>query len=115
MIVTTVTGNLGKDAETKTVGSNGDFVASFSVASSKKVKGETVTQWVNCSLWGKRGEALAKFLKKGTPVTVVGELSARMYDGQNEKGLSVDLRVQDIALQGGKREEKGDDEDEIPF
>src|SRR6478736_4051626 len=47
MISATIIGNLGRDAETKTVG--GTTVTSFSVASSTKVKGEDATNWVTCN------------------------------------------------------------------
>jgi single-stranded DNA-binding protein len=48
MISATVVGNLGRDAELKTVG-NGS-VLSFALASTAKVKGEKTTTWVSCSL-----------------------------------------------------------------
>lgn len=99
MIIATVTGNLGGDAERKTVGHAGDTVTEFSVGSSKKVRDENVTTWVRCQLWGKRGDALAQYLTKGRHVTVVGELSARLYtnkDGATRQ--SVELRANDIDL-----------------
>lgn len=102
MIFGTVAGNLGQDAEQKHT-QNGDAVVSFSVASSRKVKGEEVTTWVRCAMWGKRGEAVAKYLTKGTSVTVVGELSVREYDDKNgTRRTSVDLNVSDLKLQGGR-------------
>ncbi len=80
MIHATITGNIGKDAETRQAGQ--DSVTSFSVASNRKVKGEDTTTWVRVSCWGKRGESLCKHLVKGTRVTVVGELSTREHDGK---------------------------------
>ena len=79
MINTVVTGNLGQDAELRTT-ANGDVLCSFSVASNSKVKGEKVTTWVKCTLWGKRGEALSQYLTKGTKVAVAGELSLNEYN-----------------------------------
>lgn len=122
MIQAFVTGNLGKDAEMRQAGK--DSVCSFSVASGRKVKGEEQTTWVRCSLWGKRGEALAQYLTKGSKVAVAGELSTREYQGK----MYVELRVAEIELMGGKgggrteapREETpttsgGGDMDDIPF
>lgn len=100
MLVATLTGNLGGDAETRTVGD--DTVTSFSVASTKKLKSGDVTTWVRASIWGHRGEALARFLTKGTPVTVVGELSVREYEKEGEKRHSLEMRAMEIALQGSK-------------
>lgn len=98
----TVAGNIGKDAEIRFL-SNGDPVASFSVADSMgKDKG---TIWWNCSLFGKRAESLAPYLLKGGQVTVTGNVSEREWtDKDGIKRKSMDLRVQDVALQGGKRE-----------
>jgi single-strand DNA-binding protein len=103
MIAATVAGNVGKDAELKQAG--GDQVLEFSVASSEKVKNEDVTTWVRCTLWGKRGASLAQYVKKGSPVTVTGSLAERAFTDKNgAKRSSLELRVSDIKLQGGKRD-----------
>jgi single-strand DNA-binding protein len=92
-----VTGNIGKDAATRTAGKG--TVTGFSVASSKKKKdGSDDTIWFDCSLWNKRGEALCQYLTKGTQVTVIGELSTRVHEGKTYLGIE----VSDVALQGGK-------------
>lgn len=92
-----ITGNIGKDAATRSAGNA--KVTSFSVASSKKKKdGSDDTIWFDCSIWNKRGEALCQYLTKGTQVTVIGELSARVHEGKTYLGIE----VSDVALQGGK-------------
>lgn len=103
MINATVAGNIGKDAETKSVG--GSTVTEFSVASEEKIKDEKVTTWVRCAIWGKRGEALERYLTKGTKVTAIGNLTAREYTKDGQTRTSLDLRVDQIALQGGNRSE----------
>lgn len=98
----TVTGRLGKDAETRSVGET--TVTGFSVASDIGYGDKKQTIWLDCSVWGKRGSALQEYLVKGTKVTVVGELSEREYtdkNGVDKKSLSV--RVSEIDLQGGDR------------
>jgi single-strand DNA-binding protein len=63
------------------------------------------TQWVDCSIWGRRAEALAPHLTKGKQVVVSGEVTLREYekrDGTRGAGLSV--RVAEIDLVGGPRE-----------
>lgn len=104
MLYGTASGNLGKDAETRQVGE--ESVTTFSIATSRRVKGEEVTTWIRASLWGRRGEALAKFLTKGASVTCVGELGARTYTNKDGKDVTeLEMRVSDIKLQGGKRED----------
>lgn len=100
MIVSTVSGNLGKDAQLRDAG--GERVCSFSVASSTKRKGEEVTTWVDCSIWGKRGESLAPHLKKGTKLVVVGELGTREHNGKTY----LTLRVDQLEFTGGKRSDE---------
>ena len=99
----TVAGQLGKDAEVRFL-PNGDPVANFSVADSQGKDKDTI--WWNCQLFGKRAESLAQYLTKGQSVTITGNVSQRKYTDKNgvEK-ISTDVRVNDIALQGGKRDE----------
>lgn len=102
MNVITIAGQLGRDAEVRFL-PNGDAVAGFSIADSMGRDKPTI--WWNCSLFGKRGESLAQYLTKGASVTVTGTVTERDYvnkDGQKVKAQ--DIRVNDVALQGGKRE-----------
>lgn len=95
----TVAGNLGKDMEIRTV--NGDPIGSFSVADSQGRDKPTI--WWNCTLWGKRASALEQYLRKGQQVTVVGAVSEREWtDKEGQKRKSMEIRVTEIALQGGK-------------
>lgn len=99
----TIAGQLGKDAEQRFL-ANGDAVASFSVADSQGKDKPTI--WWNCALFGKRAEALTQYLTKGQAVTVSGNVTQREYtDKDGNKRTAMDVRVNDIALQGGKREE----------
>lgn len=96
----TITGNLGKDCETRAL-ADGTPVVSFSVADSQGREKPSI--WWNCALFGKRGESLAPYLSKGQQVTVIGSVSEREWtDKDGQKRKSMDVRVNDIALQGGK-------------
>lgn len=102
MNIITVAGQLGKDAEIRYL-PNGDPVASFSVADSQGKDKPTI--WWRASLFGKRAESLGPYLTKGQAVTVSGSITEREYtdkDGQQKKAQ--EIRVNDVALQGGKRE-----------
>lgn len=96
MIIATVAGNVGKDAELRDAG--GTSVLGFSVAGTAGWGDREQTLWFNCSIWGKRGESLAQYIKKGTRVTVNGELSQREYEGKQY----LELRVEHIKLQDAK-------------
>jgi len=98
-----VAGGLGKDAEVRFL-PNGEPVASFSVADDQGKDKPTI--WWNCQLFGKRAESLAPYLTKGQAVTVTGTVTQRTYTDKNgQERTSMDLRVNDVKLQGGKREE----------
>lgn len=98
----TIAGQLGKDAEIKYM-PNGDAVASFSVADSQGKDKPTI--WWNCSLFGKRAESLSQYLLKGSAVTISGSVTEREWtDKEGSKRKSMDVRVQDIALQGGRKD-----------
>jgi len=123
----TIAGGLGRDAEIKYL-NNGDPICSFSVADSQGRDKPTI--WWNCSLFGKRAEALAQYLTKGQSVTVVGTITEREWqDKEGNKRKSMDVRVSEISLQGGRKEAEPQperqaapapaqaniDEDELPF
>ena len=102
----TATGRIGKDAEVRFTNS-GDPIASFSLASDVGFGDKKTTNWFNCSIWGKRGEALAQHLTKGQQVTVFGTLTMReLVNKDGIKQLSPDIRIDEIELQGGKQEAK---------
>jgi len=98
----TVAGQLGKDAGIRYL-PNGDAVTGFSVADSQGKDKPTI--WWNCQLFGKRAESLSQYLVKGQAVTVSGTVSQRTYTDKNgQERTSMDVRVSDVALQGGKRD-----------
>ena len=96
------TGNLGRDAEQRFAPS-GTAVVSFSVGVKTGFGDKEKTTWANCAMFGKRAEAVAAYLKKGTLVGIVGEVDHREY--QNKEGqtrYSLDVSVNDLTLLGGK-------------
>jgi single-strand DNA-binding protein len=108
MNVITVAGALGKDAEVKYL-ANGDAICNFSVADSQGREKPTI--WWNCGLYGKRAESLSQYLTKGQAVTVTGSVSEREWtDKEGNKRKSMDVRVNDIALQGGRKDAEPQEE-----
>ena len=107
MKVITIAGRLGRDAEVKST-QGGTNVCRFSVATDAKRNGEKVTTWFDVSIFGKRGEALARYLTKGTTVCVVGDLEARTFqakDGSTKLALGV-VASEVTLLGGGQRDEQ---------
>lgn len=98
-----ITGSLGRDIEIRSM-PNGDHVGTFSVADSQGREKPTI--WWSCQLFGKRADSLAPYLVKGQQVTVAGSISEREWtDKEGNKRKQMDIRVNDIALQGGRKEQ----------
>lgn len=104
MNVISISGQLGKDAEQKFL-PDGTALLNFSVADSQGKDKPTI--WWNCTIFGKRAESgLAQYLTKGQSVTVNGNVTMREYtDKDGIKRQAQDIRVGDVALQGGKRDD----------
>ena len=117
----TIAGRVGRDAETRQAGDGS--VTSFTVAVDQRNGRDKTTNWWRVSIWGKRGETLAQYIRKGDNITVAGEFSLTEYDGKPQ----LNIRASEVALQGGKGEASprqeparqtapADDlEDSIPF
>ncbi len=128
MIIATVTGRLGKDAETVKAGSSD--LTKFSIASDQnngKGKDKT-TNWIDSDIFGSRGVALAPYLKKGQVVTAFGELKSRVHNDKTYWTLKVDhIELQGKSGGGGSGGSASkpepaqsnslpvDDPDDIPF
>lgn len=98
MNVFTFSGNLGNECRSNTV--SGQTVVNFSVACKSGFGDKAQTNWIDCALWGKRGESLQQYLTKGQQVVVSGELGTREHDGKTY----LTCRVNDVSLVGGKQQ-----------
>ena len=101
MILCSVIGNLGKDAEIKNI--NGREYLSFSVASTEKKGEQEVTSWI--SVLAGNNPNLLPYLRKGQQVFVSGRMTAGIYQSQNSFGIDLSVFAQTLQLCGGKREE----------
>lgn len=123
----TAIGRIGRDAVTRHT-QGGKAVTGWSLAVDKGWGDNKQTTWLDCSMWGDRGEKLAQHIVKGAQLGVVGEIGTREHDGKTY----VTLDVRDVTLLGDKREggqrpaqgapqrqapkdDFSDDIDEVPF
>ena len=119
-------GNLGKEPEISKTKA-GMTIAKFSLATTKKVKGETQTQWHNLVAFDKLAEVIEKYTHKGDKLFVIGEIQYDSWDKQDgTKGYITNIVVNEIELlgnKGAKSPQKKDDgwetaenlDDKIPF
>lgn len=100
MLNATVVGHLGQDAEIKHTSAGS--VTELRVAARYRADGEERTIWVRCAMWGKRGEALAPYLRTGTKVVATGPFSVHNFIYNGEARTSYELVVNDIEFAASK-------------
>ena len=100
-------GNLGADPELRMT-PGGQAILKLRLATTesyldKSNARQERTEWHNVSVWGKRGEALAKILSKGSTVFIEGGLRTSSYEKNGEKRYSTDIVATNIILAGSRR------------
>lgn len=109
-------GNLGADPELRYT-SNGQAVLSMRIATTesyldKDKQRQERTEWHNVVVWGKRGEALARFLSKGSRVFIEGGLRTSSYeDKEGNKRWKTEIVASNVVLDG-KRDGAGGEQRE---
>jgi single-strand DNA-binding protein len=99
-------GHLTRDPETRAVGETS--VTNFGIATNHKWQskdGEKKEEvyFGECQCWGKRGEAIARFVKKGDALSVQGRLRLEQWDDKNGvKQSKTRIEVEDFQFLGGK-------------
>lgn len=99
-----VVGNLTRDPETKTIPS-GQSVTSFGLATNRfwtdRESGEKKKQaeYHNIIAWGKLGEIVQQFLKKGSLAYIEGRLQTRSWqDQQGNKKFRTEIVAEKLQL-----------------
>lgn len=96
-----LTGRLTKDVDLRFTKS-GTAVGSFTIAVDRQFRsanGERETDFINCAIWRKSAENLAKFTHKGSLVGVEGHIQTRTYDNaQGNKVYVTEVIVENFAL-----------------
>jgi len=105
-------GRLGAQPELRTTG-GGSSVLKLSLATTESYldrnrSRQERTEWHRVVIWGKRGEALSKFLSKGSRIFVVGGLHTSSYeDRSGVKKYSTEIVATNIILLGDKGGSRG--------
>lgn len=102
-----ITGNITRDPELRST-TSGSSVCSFSVAVNRTFRGtdgenKEEVSFIDCTAWGKLGEMIAQYGKKGSGVLVSGRLSQRSWDDKNGGGKRsrTEIVVEDFNFIGG--------------
>jgi single-strand DNA-binding protein len=99
-------GNLGQDPELRYT-QGGSAVLNMRLATTEsyldrdRVRKDR-TDWHNVVLWGKRAEALSKYLKKGSSIFVEGSLRTSSFEGRDgQKRWKTEVVAKNILFTGG--------------
>jgi single-strand DNA-binding protein len=111
------TGNLTRDVELRDVGST--KVGSFGLAVSEKWRAKDGTEKVetaffDCEAWGKQAETIAKYFKKGTPITVITKAKMETWvdKATGGKRSKIKFRVEDFKFIPKTKSDKQENNDE---
>lgn len=109
-------GNVGRNPEVKDFlqdSQQGFSTAKFSLATSKKVKDKTETQWHNIEVIGKTGNGLLKvipYIKMGSKIMVEGEIRYSQYNKDGQTRYMTSIVAGGIELLTKKEESKSEDD-----
>lgn len=103
-------GRLTKDVEIKNT-TKGDSVGSFTLAVNRNFtnqSGEREADFINCVIWKKQAEALAKYTQKGSQVGIEGRIQTRNYENQQGTRVYVtEIIVSQVTFIGSNNDTQG--------
>lgn len=102
----TLIGRLTKDSETRyTQGEKPMCIARFTLAVDRRFKkqGEQSADFISCVAFGKTGEFIEKYCKKGTKLGVVGHIQTGSYTNKDgQKVFTTDVAVDEAEFAESK-------------
>jgi single-strand DNA-binding protein len=111
-------GNLTRDPQLNYLPNN-TAVCEFGIATNKKFKGRdgTVKEdvcFVDCTCFGKSGEAINQYMQKGGSIYIEGRLKLDQWEDKNSGGKRSKLKVvvEEFQFIGSKRDNGGDSQDD---
>lgn len=104
-----ITGNLTRDAELRSTPS-GTAIASFGVAVNDRRRNQQTGEWedyanfVDCTMFGKRAEAVSRYLTKGLKVAIEGRLHYSSWEDKNsgQRRSKLDVTVDEIEFMSSR-------------
>ena len=104
-----IMGNLTADPEQRTT-PNGRELTRFTIAVNTRMGAgrEDSVAFYRCTVWGSRGEAVAKYVSKGQQLLVSGTLTVSSFQGKDGASRqSLEVNVDDFSFVGSRRDQTG--------
>lgn len=104
-------GNLVRDPETRQAGSS--TVCNFTIAINRKWRGKDGADhdeaaYAGCQAWGKTGDTIAKYLKRGDPIFVEARMGTESYTDKDGKKVSkTRFTVESFQFVGSAKRDNG--------
>lgn len=108
-----ISGNLTRDPELRQTQS-GTSVLSIGIAVNDRHKNASTGEWedyanfIDCTLFGNRAEAMDRLLQKGSKVTIDGKLRWSQWERDGQKRSKIEVIVQDIDPSGNLKKSSGE-------
>ena len=98
-----VSGNLTRDPELRKSG-GGTQILSFGVAVNDRRRNPQTGEWedypnfVDCTMFGSRAEAVSRYLSKGSKVAIEGKLRYSSWERDGQRRAKLEVIVDEIEL-----------------
>ena len=107
-----ITGNLTRDPELRAT-AGGTQVLSFGVAVNDRRRNPQTGEWedypnfVDCTMFGTRAEAVSRFLAKGNKVAIEGKLRYSSWERDGQRRSKLEVIVDEIEFMSRQSAEHG--------
>lgn len=112
-----ISGNVTRDGDLR-VTQSGTQVLRFGVAVTDRRKNVKTGQWedfpnfVDCTMFGNRAEALARYVLKGTKVAIEGKLRWSQWESDGQKRSKLEVVADEIEFLSRARSEEPEERQE---
>ena len=102
-----ISGNLTRDPELRSTAS-GMPVLGFGVAVNDRRKNQQTGEWedypnfIDCTMFGARAEALSRYLGKGTKVSIEGKLRWSQWERDGQKRSKIEVIVDELEFMSSR-------------
>ena len=103
-----ISGNLTRDPELRAT-QGGTQVLGFGVAVNDRRKNQQTGEWedypnfVDCTMFGTRAEAVSRYLSKGTKVAIEGKLRYSSWDKDGQRRSKLEVIVDEIEFMSSRQ------------
>lgn len=106
-----LSGNLTRDAELRQT-TSGTAVAGFGIAVNERRKNNQTGEWedfpnfIDCTMFGARAQAISQYLTKGLKVALSGKLKYSSWERDGQKRSKLEVIVEEIEFMSQRQEQQ---------